>query len=145
MEPDGFRVKNAYVKLPCMRKRMKIGVGLFAKTEIPKGAFIGEYTGAIKRLSEEDPDSQYKMQPKNREFTVDARDPTQSSFVRYTNHPLCFADQNAMFKTIRGRVYLVAIKDIGRGDEILAFYSKSYHRNIVDEIEKHIGEKLYED
>lgn len=102
-------------------KRGVNGLGLFAKVPIKKGDCIIEYVGEI--ISDAEANrrgGKYLFQTsKNRHIDGTSR----KNIARYINHscrPNCEAD------TIRGRVFISAIKNIAAGEELNYDYGKEY-------------------
>ena len=97
------------------------GLGLFAKVPIKKGECIIEYFGEVITAKEANRrGGKYLFQTsKNRHIDGTSR----KNIARYINHscrPNCEAD------TIRGRVFISAIKNITAGEELNYDYGKEY-------------------
>jgi SET domain-containing protein len=105
------------------------GKGLFATIDIKKGDYIDEYKGEIlteKELEDRD-DHRYVFQL-SRNHLIDAIKP-DSCMVRYMNDPIHSEFKaNAKFfgDRHRKRVIVRAIKNISKGEEILAPYGRTY-------------------
>jgi SET domain-containing protein len=97
------------------------GNGVFAARKIPAGARIIEYQG--KRISDKQAEKRFGLDPKNPHHTfffslesgklIDGGD--QGNDARWVNHscaPNCEAQEE------KGRVYIHALRDIKRGEEL---------------------------
>lgn len=122
--PAGGAPKNVPIyKYPqdLATKKGVNGLGLFAKVSIKKGDCIIEYIGEIIDNKEANRrGGKYLFQTSaNRHLDGKGRD----NIARYINHsckPNCEAD------TIRGRVFISAIKNISAGEELNYDYGKEY-------------------
>lgn len=109
----------------------EIGYGVFAETDIPGGAFIGEYTGVVRRLYRKRPDhNPYCFRYPTRlwclkYFVVDAF--KESNSLRFINHsdkpnlqPLCAVD--------RGLLHQIFISNcfIPKGTQLTFDYGADY-------------------
>ncbi len=101
------------------------GNGMFATRKIPAGARIIEYTG--KRITEKQAEKRFGLDPDNPHHTfffslesgklIDGGD--QGNDARWINHacePNCEAQED------KGRVYIHALRDISRGEELYYDY-----------------------
>jgi uncharacterized protein len=116
------------------------GYGCFARRDIPKGTRMIEYLG--ERISHKEADARYEGSDVNdnhtflfiadRKTVIDAtRGGNESRFI---NH---HCDGNCESDTKKGRVFVDAIKDISKGDELGYDYQIGRDRNDppnVDEI-----------
>ncbi len=116
------------------------GTGIFAKCLIPKGARIIEYVGErITKAEAERRASQVIDRHKKNEISgavyifelnkrhdIDGDVPYNTA--RYINHS---CDPNAEVDIIRGKIWIIALRDIPQGDEI--FYNYGYEYDGVDE------------
>jgi uncharacterized protein len=103
-------------------RRSKIhGKGVFARRDIPKGTRIVEYLGD--RISHKEADERYEGHDPNDNhtflFIVDRRTVidggVKGNDARFINHS---CDGNCESEIEKGRVYIEAIKDIGKGEEL---------------------------
>lgn len=102
-------------------KRSKTGLGLFAGDDIPKGKCIIEYVGRVIKGDEEYTSrSKYLFEVHSRK-TIDGR--ARTNIARYANHS---CRPNAEDETRKGRVFIMAIKNIKAGEEICYDYGKDY-------------------
>jgi len=101
------------------------GNGVFATRKIPAGARIVEYAG--KRITEAQAEKRFGLDPNNPHHTfffslesgklIDGGD--QGNDARWINHacePNCEAQEE------KGRVYIHALRDISRGEELFYDY-----------------------
>lgn len=105
-------------------KRGLSGLGLFAEEDIKKGETIIEYIGEI--LNKEEADkrvtSQYLFEI-NRNKTIDGT--PRWNIARYCNHA-CPSVANAESDIKKGRVFISALKNIKKGDEIVYDYGEEF-------------------
>ena len=102
-------------------KRGVNGLGLFAKVPIKKGDCIIEYVGEIINDAEANRRGGRYLFQTSKDRHIDGT--MRSNIARYVNHscrPNCEAD------TIRGRVFISAIKNIAVGEELNYDYGKEY-------------------
>lgn len=107
------------------------GKGLFTAVFIPKGTRIVEYKGTVTTWDEvrHDPTNGYIYFVKAA-YVIDARDHPKS-FARYANDAKGLTRardkrNNTKFEADGLRVFLVAIKDIGAGEELFVDYGRKY-------------------
>lgn len=122
------------------------GKGLFTKTAIAKGTRIVEYKGRITTWDEArlDPTNGYIYFVKPN-HVIDGRD-YPKSLARYANDAAGLVrakskGNNSRFEADGLRVFLVATKNIGAGDEIFVSYGRSYWNTVKrnQEIDKANG------
>mgnify|MGYP003393350762 CR=1 FL=1 len=103
-------------------KRGLAGLGLFAEEFIKKGEIIIEYIGEIlnKEEAEKKVTSQYLFEI-NPNRTIDGS--PRWNIARYCNHA---CDGNAESDVKKGRVLIIAIKDIKLGEEIVYDYGEEF-------------------
>lgn len=109
--------------LPLIRvRRSRIhGTGVFAAAPMPKGARIIEYAG--ERVSHAEAERRYRSRDPNDNhtflFTVDARTVIDAAVggnpSRFINHG-CAPNCEAVIED--KRIYIEALRDIGRGEEL---------------------------
>ena len=102
-------------------KKSSAGLGLYADSDIPKGACIIEYVGRIIKGEEEYTSRSKYLFEVNSRMTIDGRERT--NIARYINHS-CIA--NAEPEVYKRRVYIFAKKKILKGEEICYDYGKEY-------------------
>jgi hypothetical protein len=109
-------------------KRGLAGLGLFAGEDIKKGEVIIEYIGNILNKEESDKKvtSQYLFEI-TRNKTIDGT--PRWNTARYANHS---CTPNAESDVKKGRVFVIAIKNIKEGDEIVYDYGEEF-------VEEHIA------
>lgn len=107
--------------------RSSAGLGLFATDSFEKGERIVEYVG--KRLTNKEVDNikenRYLLEI-NSKYTIDGSD--RSNIARYANHS---CKPNAETDTFGGRAYIIAKKNIKKGDEIVWNYGKEYFNDFL--------------
>lgn len=101
------------------------GQGVFATRKIPAGTEIIEYQG--KRITEKQADKRFGLDPDNPHHTfffsldsgklIDGGD--QGNDARWINHA---CDPNCEAKEEKGRVFIHALRDILRGEELCYDY-----------------------
>ncbi|NUO20330.1 SET domain-containing protein-lysine N-methyltransferase [bacterium] len=106
-------------------KQSKVhGRGLFARTDIPKGATIIEYTGkrmppdALPDIDEDDPDAHHTVI-----FTLEdgwlldaAQGGNAAQFANHSCHPNCETFEE------NGRIFIRALRKISKGTELVYDY-----------------------
>lgn len=115
------------------------GNGVFATRKIPTGARIIEYQG--KRISEKQADKRFGQDPENPYHTfffslesgklIDGGD--QGNDARWINHscgPNCEAQEE------KGRVYIHALRDIKRGEELNYDYGLVIDEKLTKKLKK---------
>lgn len=109
-------------------KRGLAGLGLFAGEDIKKGEVIIEYIGNILNKEEADKkvSSQYLFEI-TRNKTIDGT--PRWNTARYANHS---CTPNAESDVKKGRVFVIAIKNIKNGEEIVYDYGEEF-------VKEHIG------
>ena len=102
------------------------GLGLYAEEPIKKGTFVIEYYGPITREEDIKRDSKYLFTvTKNRIINGAPRYNT----ARYLNHG---CNPNAESRISKNKyVYIYAIKNIKKGDEITYDYGKEYFDDFI--------------
>jgi len=121
--------KHLFVKRSLIKKA---GKGLFTSAPIAKGTRITEYKGTIKTWKEVT-DSDYfnaYVFYVNKNHVIDAME-QKDSFARYANDAKGSSGEHAFRNNCKYeidglRVYLIAMKDIAAGAEILVGYGKEY-------------------
>jgi len=109
--------------------RSKTGLGLYAESEIPKGACVIEYVGVeINKEQEETSNSKYLFEIHARK-TIDGA--PRWNTARYINHS-CRA--NCEPNIHKGRVFIHAKRKIKPGEELNYDYGKNYFNEYLKEI-----------
>lgn len=107
-------------------KRGISGFGLFAKREFARGEQIIEYRG--ERISEKEGDRRGNLYIMNVSPRVNIDGSPRWNIARYANHS---CRPNAEAVDYAGRVYIVAKRRIGEGEEITYNYGKDYFEKII--------------
>lgn len=101
------------------------GKGLFALRDIPKGTRIIEYTGRriTKAASDRLVDEQWArgriyVFEVTRRYDLDGDTPT--NLAKFVNHS---CEPNAESDVIRGRVWILALRDVAKGEEVAYDYN----------------------
>jgi SET domain-containing protein len=106
--------------------RSKTGLGLFAESEIPKGACIIEYTGVeLSKEQEEKSNSKYLFEIHSRK-TIDGA--PRWNTARYINHS---CRPNCEPNIHKGRVFIHARRRIKPGEELNYDYGKNYFNQFL--------------
>jgi uncharacterized protein len=118
------------------KKRSAIhSVGLFAKTDIAKGARIIEYVGEKITMKEAgrrvDASEDLNRRDRSRgavyifelnsRYSIDGNVPYNTA--RHINHS---CDPNAKTDVIRGKIWIIAVRDIKKGEEIAYNYGYEF-------------------
>ncbi|MEZ5994683.1 MAG: SET domain-containing protein [Hyphomonadaceae bacterium] len=110
-------------------KRAKTGLGLFAGSEIPKGACVIEYVGVeITKEQEEKSRSKYLFEIHARK-TIDGA--PRWNTARYINHS---CRPNCEPNIHKGRVFIHARRRIKPGEELNYDYGRNYFRQYLKDI-----------
>ena len=105
--------------------RSATGLGLFAVKPIKRGAYIATYRGPL--ITTEEAERRERQGAKymfelNKKWTIDGS--PRWNMARYINHS-CWP--NAQPITRKGRIVIVALRDISPGEEITYNYGKEYY------------------
>ncbi|MCC6759121.1 MAG: SET domain-containing protein-lysine N-methyltransferase [Candidatus Omnitrophica bacterium] len=127
--------KNSSSPYIIVRNSKIHGRGVFAKKDIPKGARIIEYVGERITKAEAERRAE-KLLNKHKEnqvhgavylFVLNKRHDIDGyvpyNTARHINHS---CDPNAETEIIRGKIWIIAIKNIKKGEEITYNYSYDY-------------------
>ncbi len=107
-------------------KRSKIGLGLFAATDIAKGTRIIQYTG--ERIPKSDT-ARHKgkyLFTLNDKWTIDGK--SRVNIARYANHS---CRPNADTITTTSKIWIIAKRKIKAGEEITYNYGKEYFNQFI--------------
>ncbi len=121
LSPNTKKLPDHHFKL-VKAKRGLAGLGLFAGESIKKGEMIIEYIGNILNKEEADKkvSSQYLFEI-NRNKTIDGT--PRFNIARYANHSCA---PNAESDVKKGRVFIIATKNIKEGEEIVYDYGEEF-------------------
>lgn len=110
-------------------RRSSAGLGLFAVTSIKKGTTIIEYIGERISTSEGDLRDNRYMFNVNTRWDIDGS--PRYNTARYANHS-CRPNCEALNR--RGRVFIVAKRNIKVGEEITYHYGKDHFEGFIQKI-----------
>jgi len=132
MKDGGRKIRDVGKNIIVRRSRIH-GRGVFARKDIPKGAHIIEYVG--ERITHRESDRRAEVITArhqadsshgavyifnlNKRTDIDGNVPYNKA--RYINHS---CEPNAKAEIDRGRIWIVALKNISKGEEI--FYNYGY-------------------
>lgn len=102
-------------------KRSPAGLGLFANENIPEGTFIIEYTGELIKMQIADSRGGKYLFKLNSRWAIDGKD--RKNLARYINH---FCKPNCQVQITRNMIFIYAIRDIIKGEEIGYNYGQEY-------------------
>ena len=102
-------------------KRSRSGLGLYTEEPIKRGSFIIEYYGPILTNKERDVVGGKYLFETSYNRTIDGSG--RYNTARYANH--C-CQPNCEVEIIRGRVYILAKRNIKKGEELTYDYDKEY-------------------
>lgn len=109
--------------------RSKTGLGLYAESEIPKGACVIEYVGVeLTKEQEEKANSKYLFEINSRK-TIDGA--PRWNTARYINHS---CRPNCEPNIHKGRVFIHARRKIKPGEELSYDYGKNYFNEYLKDI-----------
>jgi SET domain-containing protein len=107
----------------------KIGWGLFAEEALKNGAFVGEYTGNVRKNDDHLSVNNYLYEYPipdyiGRSHVIDA---TRGNLIRYVNHKT-HANLKPVYAFVEGIYHLILLakQDIGKGEELTYDYGKTY-------------------
>jgi SET domain-containing protein len=110
--------------------RKKSGInnlGLFAKSDINKGEKVIEYKGRKFTHKQVEEDDRFDNSKAIYLFTLNERyvldGDTKTNTAKYINHS---CDPNCEVDIIKGKIWIIAIKDIKKGDELSYDYGFGY-------------------
>ena len=119
-----------------VRKSKIHGTGVFARTDIPEGTRVIEYVGD--RITKAESDRRYEIAWERSQhgnddkgvvyiFTLNKRHDIDGSVrwntAKYINHS---CDFNCETDVIKGRIWIIAMRDIKKGEEVSYNYGYDY-------------------
>ncbi len=119
-------MKTVGADVEIRRSSQETGDGLFAATDLEKGDFIAEYTGA--KISTELADaskSRYLFEIDS-EWTIDGE--ASSNIARYINHA---CEPNAEAEIHDDHILISTTRDIKAGEEITIDYGEEYFTEFI--------------
>ena len=108
-----------------------MGLGLFTETNLREGDFVAEYSGNRIPTSYADTLKTRYLFEVDQDWTVDGSG--RKNGARYINHscePNCEAQIHDVYGN-GGNIYIFAIKDIARGEEITIDYGDEYFDEFI--------------
>jgi SET domain-containing protein len=105
-------------------KKARAGLGLFAMEAIPKGSTIVEYVG--EKIPAKGESSGKYVFSINSKWDIDGR--VRWNTARYVNHS-CRPNCEAVNR--RGRIFIVAKRNIKSSEELYYHYGKEYFHGII--------------
>ncbi len=102
------------------------GQGLFADTDISKGAFVAEYTGTKVSTKAADASKSRYLFEVDDEWTIDATE--DNGVARYINHS---CEPNTEAEIVDDRIIISAIQAIKKGEEITIDYGDEYYDEFI--------------
>lgn len=109
--------------------RSKSGLGLYAESEIPKGACVIEYVGPIVPKEEEDKRNSLYLFEVHARKTIDGS--PRWNTARYINHS---CRPNCEPNIHKGRVFIHALRRIKPGEELNYDYGVNYFKEYLKEV-----------
>jgi SET domain-containing protein len=113
--------------------RKKSGInnlGLFAKSDIKKGEKVIEYKGRKFTHKQVEEDDRFDNSKAIYLFTLNERyvldGDTKTNTAKYINHS---CDPNCEVDIIKGKIWIIAIKDIKKGNELSYDYGFGYDKD----------------
>jgi SET domain-containing protein len=125
----------AYYEKDLYLKKSKLpgaGLGLFTRTDIPKGKIIVEYKGRLvswPKVKHTDGKNVYLFKL-NSKLAIDGR-PYKKTFGRYANdargiNKIIGLRNNSEYLVKKNKCFISSIRKIHKGEEILVPYGKAY-------------------
>lgn len=102
-------------------RRSTAGIGLFAEEDIPKGAFVIEYTGRVVSREVAKRDKGKYLFDVNDSLTIDGNIP--SNLARFINHS-CVPNCETLGPA--DRIFIYSLKKIPAGSELTYDYGEQY-------------------
>lgn len=102
-------------------KRSTAGLGLYTLSPIKKGSCVIEYVGKILTPEEEENSNSLYLFDAGNKVTIDGA--TRANKARYINHS---CRPNCEIETRKGRVFVMAKRNIKEGEELNYDYDKDY-------------------
>jgi hypothetical protein len=107
-------------------KRSIAGLGIFADEDIPKGACLMEYFGRTLEPKEEYTINSKYLFEINSKKTIDGS--IRENKARYFNHS---CRPNAEADIVKGQVFIMSLRKIKKGEEVLYDYGKEYFNEYI--------------
>lgn len=119
-------MKNADERFEVREGRAGTGLGLFAHVDIPKGAFILEYTGKKIPTKVADKMTSRYLFEIDEQWTIDGED--ESNTARYINHS---CEPNVEAEIEDGRIMIRGLRNIKKGEELTIDYDLEYYNEFI--------------
>lgn len=107
-------------------KRSIAGLGIFAGEDIPKGVCLMEYFGRTLEPKEEYTINSKYLFEINSKKTIDGS--IRENKARYFNHS---CRPNAEADIVKGQIFIMSIRKIKKGEEVLYDYGKEYFNEYI--------------
>lgn len=107
------------------------GTGVFAMEEIKSGTIIGKYQGEIKATSIKTNNLDYSI-VLNGKYYIDAQKFPRCYIAMVNDAYSSNYNNNCIFKKNGKSVYLIAVQDINKGDELFVSYGHKFWQSRSD-------------
>jgi hypothetical protein len=107
-------------------RRSKIGLGLFATTDIPKGAKIIQYVGERIGNDEIEKHKGKYLFTLDDKYTIDGK--SRKNLARYINHS---CRPNTYTEIVDGEIWVFAKRKIKTFEELTFHYGKEYFNQFI--------------
>ena len=123
------KIRNAYIPNVSINFiNDRVGYGLFTQEDIPKGSYVGEYTGIVRKNNYHDfNDYLYKypvLDNIKRNYVIDASSGSLTRFINHSFHPNL--QPIHIFYDGFYHLIFIATKQIKKGTQFTFNYGKSY-------------------
>ena len=118
--------KESKRRFAVRKSRPGLGHGLFAATPLSKGVFVAEYTGERVPTSYADTLKTRYLFELDAKWTIDGS--SRDNIARYINHA---CEPNCECEERDGRIFIYAVRNIQRGEEITIDYGDEYFDEFI--------------
>lgn len=128
--PQYYSDSNLFIgESDLLRQKRIYGVGLHCNRDYPEDEVVCEYVGDGLTLEQAKlTDSTYHFNVRDEQgnvvHVIDASDPARSSVGRYVNAARYLEEQNCKFVQVGLRIFLVTIRAVLAGHELLGWYGR---------------------
>ena len=136
-----INIKKQIPKFIYIKKSVIHGEGAFAKKNILKGQFLGNYMGNISFIPLKDNGYIYKSKKNNKDIYIDALPKNKSNWTRYMNCSLNEKEENVIViklenedSTLDGLILFYAKRNINLDEELLYDYGETYSQKLRNNI-----------